>query len=194
MAPLPLIAMLKRPQSRIMTSHPLICTNTKIKKCVFVCLNFDFGTFAGKINTRAISKLSKQHGHHLIIISVPKTKQQMHNFTREMDTVWANTNIYTHAHTHPLLYGKQNSTYQSTVTQHYVRGWGVSVCKVSGGWSCKDVNGGRHHASLVWQGRLLPPEDRGHSIKLDSNMEPKLSHDQASDKMNSLNNESIWDL
>lgn len=81
MALLPLTAMLKRPQSRIMTSHPQICTDTKIEKCVFVCPDYDFSTFAGKVNSRMISKLSKQLGRHLIVISVPKTKGQMHNFT-----------------------------------------------------------------------------------------------------------------
>lgn len=81
------------------------------------------------------------------------------------------------------------------MTQHSVRIYGASICKVSERWSCKDVDGGRHHPSLVWQGRLLPlTGKRRHSIKLDGNLEPKLSHVLASDKMNSLNNESSWDL
>ncbi len=100
-----------------------------------------------------------------------------------------------HLHKHILSSHKTNPCDQITVTQHNVSACGVSICKVSGGWSCKDVNGDRHRASLVWQGRLLPlTEERGHSIKPDGSLDPKLSRVSASDKMNSLNNESIWDL
>lgn len=103
---------------------------------------------------------------------------------------------HTFTQTHPFPpHNKTNPRYQITVTQHNVRLCGVSVCKVSGGWSCKDVDGRRHRASLIWQGHLLLlTEERDHSIKLDGNLEPKLSHVPASDRMNSLNNESIWDL
>lgn len=81
------------------------------------------------------------------------------------------------------------------MTQHNVRTCSATVCKVSERWSCKDVDGGRHHPNFVWQGRLFPLTwERHHSIKLDGNLEPKLSHVSASDKMNSLNNESSWDL
>lgn len=70
----------------------------------------------------------------------------------------------------------------------------VTLHNVRGGWSRKDVSVEERH-TFVWQGHLLSlTEDKGCSLKLDGNQEPKFSHTLASDKMNLLNNERSWDL
>lgn len=97
-----------------------------------------------------------------------------------------------------LFHNKTIPQCQITVTQHNVRVC-VSVCKVGGGWSCKDVDGGPSSRQprfgkgvsfpSDWEERERPLNKAG--WQSGSKIEPR---PRPSDKMDSLNNESIWDL
>lgn len=135
----------------------------------------------------AAVKLIHLADFNLIVVSLPKKKKGM--TSHDKWTYFEQKHIY--SHTSLFANTKSSPSEQITVTQHNVKApvCDVSTCKVSGGWSCKDVGSAQHFASLIWQGCLLPlTEESRHSIKLHAKLERILSNVPASDKMNSLNN------
>lgn len=127
----------------------------------------------------AAVKLIDLADFNLIVVSLPKKEKGM--TSHDKWTYFEQKHI--DSHTSLFANNKSSPSYQITVTQHNAKAplWDVSTCKVSGGWSCKDVGSTHHFASLIWQGWLLPlTEESHHSIKLHANLEPILSNVPAS--------------